>query len=213
MSETDNIWAKYVAKRDKKLRERLIIQYAPLVKYVVGRFPVNKPSILTEEDLLSHGIVGLIQAVERFDPTRGVKFETYAIPRIRGAIIDGLRTLDMAGRSTWRKAKELERTLMRLEKELDRHPTDEEVAQAMGLNIAKFQQLLCETGIVTISLDTLFSFDDSGEQTSRLVIIENTDSANPELEAEKSEIRDTLREALRRLPERERLLLALYYHA
>src|ERR671929_1064547 len=126
-SELESLWARLCATRDPALRERLIMQYAPLVKYVVGRMAVSMPGVLTHEDLLSYGTIGLIQAVDRFDPAHGVKFETYAIQRIRGAIIDAVRSLQPRSRDTYRRARELEDAYDALTQRLGRTPDDEEV--------------------------------------------------------------------------------------
>src|SRR5438105_5359470 len=135
MMSTDDLWIQYAATRDPGLRERIIMQYAPLVKYVVGRLAINLPTIVDSDDILSYGTIGLMDAIERFDSTRGIKFETYAIARIRGAIIDGLRSLDQIPRTTRQRGREIERAITQLEADLGRPPTDEEVAAHLGLDI------------------------------------------------------------------------------
>ncbi len=128
------LWERYFHERDPQVREQLILQYAPLVKYVMGRLAISLPAILDYEDVLSFGTIGLIEAVERFDHQKGVKFETYAISRIRGAIIDALRSLDRLPRSVRQKAREANEAILRLTNELGREPTDEEVAQALNVD-------------------------------------------------------------------------------
>src|SRR3990172_6824096 len=130
-------------------RDAAIRQYAPLVKYVVGRLAIGLPAILDYEDILSYGTIGLIEALDRFDGSKGVKFETYAISRIRGAIIDALRSLDRLPRSVRQKAKRLEQTTVSLTVELGREPTDAEIAQVMGMTQQQFNQMLVDSSWVT----------------------------------------------------------------
>ena len=144
-------------------RDAAIRQYAPLVKYVVGRLAIGLPAILDYEDILSHGTIGLIEALDRFDDSKGVKFETYAISRIRGAIIDALRVLDRLPRSVRQKAKKLEQIHASYALEHGREPTDEEVAAAMGLSIEQFNQTLVDCSWVTVSLDGLLDRDNNDD--------------------------------------------------
>src|ERR1043165_9334834 len=154
------LWNSFVAKRDPKLRERIIVQYAPLVKYVVGRLAINLPTIIDSDDVISYGTMGLIDAVERFDPTRGIKFETYAISRIRGAIIDALRSLDQIPRTARQRAREIEAAIVELESKLKRPPHDEEVAAHLGMAVDKYREACVRTNVSTLSLDSLLSSDD-----------------------------------------------------
>jgi RNA polymerase sigma factor for flagellar operon FliA len=125
---TQTLWLDYRASKDRGIRDRLILTYAPLVKYVAGRLGSGLPSHVEEEDLVSYGLLGLIGAIERYDPTRDVKFETYAIARIKGAIIDELRAMDWVPRSVRARARDIERAIAELEKKHMRAPTDEEIA-------------------------------------------------------------------------------------
>src|SRR5690606_13096175 len=143
------------ADRDPAVREQLILQYAPLVKYVMGRLAISLPSILDYEDILSFGTIGLIEAVERFDHEKGVKFETYAISRIRGSIIDALRSLDRLPRSVRQKAREANEAILRLTNELGRDPTDEEVAAALDVPAEAYRKTQIEASWITVSLDSL----------------------------------------------------------
>ena len=129
--DTQTLWHEYRATRDRGVRDRLILTYAPLVKFVAGRLGSSLPSHVDEQDLVSYGLLGLIGAIERFDPDREIKFETYAIARIKGAIIDELRSLDWVPRSVRTKAREIERANAKLEHELHRAPTDKEMADAL----------------------------------------------------------------------------------
>src|ERR671939_665931 len=126
-SELDGLWARLHATRDPALRERMIVQYAPLVKYVVGRMSVSMPGLLASEDIVGYGTVGLIQAVDRFDPSVGVKFETYAIRRIKGAIIDAIRSLQQLSRDAARRRRDLDHAYDELVQTLGRMPTTREV--------------------------------------------------------------------------------------
>src|SRR5436190_3765208 len=142
LSEIEHNWIQFRASRDPKLRDKLILQYAPLVKYVVGRTAVSLPGLLSSEDILSYGTIGLIQAVDRFDPSQGVKFETYAIRRIRGSIIDAIRSLHPLSRDTNRRGREIEQAYDELIQGLGRMPDDVEVAEHLGLTINEFRTQL-----------------------------------------------------------------------
>src|SRR3954447_9824175 len=157
------LWEWYAESRDTVLCERLILQYAPLVKYVMGRLAISLPGILDYEDILSFGTIGLIEAVERFDNEKGVKFETYAISRIRGSIIDALRSLDRLPRSVRQKAKESTQAILQLTGDLGREPTEAEVAQSLGLDVETYRKHLVDAAWVTVSLDAIGSSDDEEE--------------------------------------------------
>ena len=129
----EEVWQKYRLSRDKALRDRLILNYAPLVKYVAGRISTSLPAHVDEGDLVSYGLLGLIGAIERYDPGREIKFETYAISRIKGSIIDELRSLDWVPRSVRSRAREIERAMLELENRFKRPPSDEEVANEIGI--------------------------------------------------------------------------------
>src|SRR6187200_2559037 len=131
--DTQALWQDYRATRDQAVRDRLILTYAPLVKFVAGRLGSSLPSHVDEQDLVSYGLLGLIGAIERFDPDREIKFETYAIARIKGAIIDELRSLDWVPRSVRTRAREIERAIVELERSLHRAPTDEEIGAKLGM--------------------------------------------------------------------------------
>ena len=133
-TQTERLWAEYTAHQSREVRDKLIIQYAPLVKYVAGRVGVGLPRNVEQSDLVSFGVFGLIDAIEKFDPARGYKFETYAIARIKGAILDELRSIDWVPRSVRSKARTLERAMAKLESQHHRTPTDDEVAAEMGVS-------------------------------------------------------------------------------
>ncbi|MGB4862426.1 MAG: FliA/WhiG family RNA polymerase sigma factor [Tepidiformaceae bacterium] len=192
-------------------RETAIQQYAPLVKYVVGRLAIGLPAILDYEDILSYGTIGLIEALDRFDDSKGVKFETYAISRIRGAIIDALRALDRLPRSVRQKAKKLDQIHASYVLEHGREPTDEEVAAAMGLTEQQYNQTLVDCSWVTVSLDGLLDRDsnDDGAAPTELPADPNEEDFTQRME--KRQMIDALTGAVKQLPEREWLIVSLYY--
>lgn len=208
------LWKRYKKTRSPELREQLILEYAPLVKHVAGRLAVMLPPHVEFDDLVSYGMFGLVEAVERFDFERGVKFETYAAARIRGAIIDGLRSADWVPRSVRQKARELEKELIRLESRLGRAATDDEIAEALGMTVQEYDRLLAElSGASLVSLDEVWVADPEEESQLRLLeTVSNESAASPEDTLEEKELERLLAEAIDRLPERERLVVALYYH-
>ena len=207
---TAELWERYIEGRDPVLREQLILQYAPLVKYVIGRLAISLPSILDYEDVLSYGTIGLIEAVERFDSTKGVKFETYAISRVRGAIIDALRALDRLPRSVRQKAKDAEAAITRLSATLGRDPTDTEVAQALGITLERYLHDIVDASWVTVSLEAVGPSDDDDGSPGEIAV-PDPDAEDITLGIEREELIGELTEAIRELPEREQVVLSLYY--
>ena len=191
-----------------------MVAYSPLVKYVAGRMSSGLPAHVEESDLISYGLGGLISAIERFDLTREIKFETYAITRIRGAIIDELRTLDWVPRSVRAKAREIERANMKLEGRFQRAPTDEEMATELELSVDDFQEALVQISNSTIvALDELWSVSDAtGDSISLLDTRPDRGAPDPQQLVDQSELRDRIADAIAALPEREKLVVALYYY-
>ncbi len=212
--ELNDLWKRYKSSGDERARERLVVAYSPLVKYVAGRMGSGLPAHVEEADLISYGLGGLISAIERFDLTREIKFETYAITRIRGAIIDELRTLDWVPRSVRARAREFERVNMKLEAKLQRAPTDEEMATELAISVDEFQDALVQISNSTIvALDELWSSADaSGDQVSLLDTIADRDAPDPQMLVDETELRDRIADAIAALPEREKLVVALYYY-
>jgi RNA polymerase sigma factor FliA len=212
--ELQDLWRRYKATSDQRARERLVVAYSPLVKYVAGRMSSGLPAHVEEADLISYGLGGLISAIERFDLTREIKFETYAITRIRGAIIDELRTLDWVPRSVRARAREIERANMKLEAKLQRAPSDEEMAGELAMSVDEFQEALLQISNSTIvALDELWSVSDStGDQISLLDTLPDRGAPDPQLLVHQSEVRDRIADAIAALPEREKLVVALYYY-
>ncbi len=212
--ELQDLWRRYKASGDERARERLVLAYSPLVKYVAGRIGSGLPAHVEESDLISYGLGGLISAIERFDLSREIKFETYAITRIRGAIIDELRTLDWVPRSVRARAREFERVNIRLEARLQRAPTDEEMAAALEITLEDFQDALMALSNSTIvALDELWNVSDaSGDHVSLLDTLPDRGAPDPQTLVDESELRDRIADAIAALPEREKLVVALYYY-
>jgi RNA polymerase sigma factor FliA len=208
------LWQNYLTLKSPATREAIILRYAPLVKYVAGRVAIGLPSNVEFDDLVSFGVFGLMDAIEKFDPLRGIKFETYAIARIRGAILDGLRSNDWVPRSVRQKSRELERICAELENRLGRSATDQEISEAMGISVHEFYQLLSEVSCTTLSsLDELWLVHSNDDDTVRVLdLVRNNESEDPLHQVEMEEIKTTLASAIDCLPERERMVIALYYY-
>ncbi len=188
--------------------------YSPLVKYVAGRMGSGLPAHVEEADLISYGLIGLISAIERFEPAREIKFETYAITRIKGAIIDELRSLDWVPRSVRARAREIERANAKLEHKLQRAPTDEELAGELGITMDELQEALLRISNSTmVALDELWSVSDSsGDQISLRDTLRDPDAPDPAQILDATEVKDRLADSIASLPEREKLVIALYYY-
>jgi RNA polymerase sigma factor for flagellar operon FliA len=210
-SALNALWREFKRSGDPVLRERLILHYSPLVKYVAGRVGAGLPANVDQADFVSYGIFGLIDAIEKFDPDRAIKFETYAISRIRGAIIDELRALDWIPRSVRQKARLVEQAYTTLEGRLTRTPTDAEVAAEMGVGIDEFHAIFGQISQVNVvALDELLH---AGSETGdRLVdTLEDTTADDPVEVAESREMRHLLARAVNALPDREKTVVTLYY--
>ena len=213
--ETQALWREYRNNKDQHVRDRLILTYAPLVKYVAGRLGSGLPAHVDENDLVSYGLLGLIGAIERFDPDRDIKFETYAIARIKGSIIDELRAMDWVPRSVRSRARDIERAIGELERKLMRAPTDEEIAEKLGVTTDDLNDSLSEIGRSSIAaLDELWTISSGagGDQVALIDTIEDTHGPEPQSELAQTELREALGEAIARLPEREKLVVTLYYY-
>jgi RNA polymerase sigma factor for flagellar operon FliA len=208
------LWREFRATGDQGIRDRLIVTYAPLVKYVAGRLGSGLPAHVDDEDLVSYGLLGLIGAIERYDPDRDVKFETYAIARIRGAIIDELRALDWVPRSVRSRARDIERAIAELEGKLGRAPTDEEIAQKLGFSEEELNESLSEISRSSIAaLDELWTISGtSGDQVALIDTIEDPEAPDPQSSLSQTEMREAIADAIARLPEREKLVVTLYYY-
>lgn len=204
--EVTNWWERWFDTRDMVARDRLIEHYSPLVKFVAGRIGAGLPSSVDPGDLVSAGVFGLIDAVERFDPERGVKFETFAVPRIRGAVFDGLRSLDWVPRSVRSRAREVETAYSELEARLGRAPTDEELAGHLRISSAEFQKWLSSIASTTVGpLDRALA---AGAEPRSLA---GETPESPGALVEESDLRRLVRQEVMRLPEREKLVMSFYY--
>jgi RNA polymerase sigma factor for flagellar operon FliA len=212
--ELRELWSRYKKEGDEKARERLVLAYSPLVKFVAGRMSSGLPAHIEEADLISYGLLGLIGAIERFDPGREIKFETFAVARIKGSIIDELRSLDWVPRSVRAKAREIEAAHAKVERQLGRTPTDEEVSEELGVSMDDFQESLLQISNSSVmALDELWAVSDSsGDQVSLLDTMKDPSAVDPARELGVSELKDRLANAISRLPEREKLVVALYYY-
>jgi RNA polymerase sigma factor FliA len=212
--ELRDLWRRYKASGDERARERLVVAYSPLVKYVSGRMASGLPAHVEESDLISYGLVGLISAIERFELEREIKFETYAITRIKGAIIDELRSLDWVPRSVRSRARDIEKANSKLEHQHQRAPSDEEMAAELEMSVEDFQDALVQISNSTVAaLDELWSVSDaSGDQVSLLDTLQDPDAPDPAHVVDATDMKDRVADAISRLPEREKLVVALYYY-
>jgi RNA polymerase sigma factor for flagellar operon FliA len=214
VEDTLDLWRTYRRSRDRALRDRLILTYAPLVKYVAGRLGSGLPAHVDEGDLVSYGLLGLIAAIERYDPDRDVKFETYAISRIKGSILDELRAMDWVPRSVRSRAREIERAMTELESKLGRAPNDEEIAAKVGITTDELEGSLTDISRSSIAaLDELWTVSGSGGDSIALIdTIEDTQGPEPQSAFAQTEMREAIADAISRLPEREKLVITLYYY-
>ncbi len=207
--ELSVLWEKYLAdKTDKESRDKLIVQYIYLVRYAVGRVKVSLPSTISIEDIAGYGVEGLINAIERFSPQRNTRFETYALIRVRGAILDKIRSQDFLPRSLRRKIKEIKQATEYLKQELGRMPTTSEIANYLDMDVEKVTQIMSEDVVVTSIYDKKGNSEDSMEIIDT---IEDTNKLTPHEQMEEKNVKSDLQKALQRLPERERTLMVLYY--
>ncbi|MFA5802895.1 MAG: RNA polymerase sigma factor WhiG [Thermoleophilia bacterium] len=208
------LWRRYKEDADPKARDRLILNYAPLVKYVAGRMGTNFPSHVDESDLISYGLLGLIGAIERFDLSRNIKFETYAITRVKGSILDELRSLDWVPRSVRSMARQIEKSSASLENKLHRAPTDEELAKDLNLTMQEFHEALTRISSSSmVALEELWTISSTGTESVALIdTIEDKSSKDPAKVVDITEVKERLAHAISNLPEREKIVIALYYY-
>lgn len=208
-SELTELWDKYLAdKSNKQSRDALIVQYIYLVRYAVGRIKVSLPATISVEDITGYGVEGLINAVERFSPLKNARFETYALIRIRGAILDKIRSQDFLPRSVRKKIKEVKQVAEILKQEYGRVPTSSEIANYLNMDVEKVNTIMAEDVTITSIYDKRGSSEDSMEIIDT---IEDSTKLNPQERLEEKNVKTDLQKALLRLPERERVLMVLYY--
>ncbi len=207
-SKQQELWQQYIETRDPAIKEKLILEYAHIIKYVAGRLSIYFGSNVEYDDLVGYGVFGLIDAIEKFDITKGVKFETYASLRIRGAIIDSIRELDWVPRSLRQKNKELERVYAEVENDLGHAASDQEIADKLNISIDEFYKLLNE-----VNLSSLISLEEFLEQNYEVGVSVNGNSKEdrPEGYMEITELREILADAISKLPEKEKTVISFYY--
>jgi RNA polymerase sigma factor for flagellar operon FliA len=212
-NDVDALWAAFKEAGTRELRDQLILHYSPLVKYVAGRVAVGLPQNVDQSDLVSYGIFGLIDAIEKFDPSRGFKFETYAIARIKGAILDELRSIDWVPRSVRAKARAIEKAYGKLESHLHRAPTDVELADELELTDDQLQATLGQINLVgLVALDEMLSGGERGDSMTLGDTVASDPGEGPVAAYEVEEMRHILADAINRMPEREKIVLTLYYY-
>lgn len=208
--ELESLWARYLQdKVNKNLRDTLIVQYIYLTRYVVGRVKISLPPTFSVEDISSYGVEGLIDAIEKFSPDKGARFETYALMRIRGNIIDKIRSQDFLPRSARKKIKEVKDIQERLKQKFGRMPTSAEIGEVLELEKEKVDQILSEDTTIT----SLYDKKGSSEESLEIIdTIQDTSRLTPHEEMEEKDVKKELEKALKKLPERERMIMVLYYH-
>jgi len=206
------LWTDYKDTGSREARDRLIVHYSPLVKYVAGRVSAGLPQNIEQADLVSYGIFGLIDAIDKFDTDRQIKFETYAIARIKGAIIDELRAIDWVPRSVRAKARAVEKAYSTLEASLHRTPTDAEVAEQMQISVGELQTIFNQVSFVgLVALDEMLSGGDRGESSTLGDTLPDR-GEGPVAAFEVEEMKQILASAINRLGDREKIVLTLYYY-
>ena len=212
VTEDPNIlWVRYIQHSDYQARQSLILHYAPLVNGIVNSLSLPLPRSLEQDDLVSYGLVGLIDAVDRFDLSHQVKFETYAMQRIRGQIIDTLRSLDLLPRSTYRRSREIQAAVARLSQTLGGMPADSDIAEALGISLAEYRRWRMDADCTILSLDQPMKMQD-GEDLSLYDAIVDDQAASPSEAVDKQELQTQLIAAIQALPERDQIIISLYYN-
>ncbi|MCQ2604271.1 MAG: RNA polymerase sigma factor WhiG [Spirochaetia bacterium] len=205
-------WLEFSRSHDSKLREYFIKKYTPLVKYVVGKLAVSMHGSVDPDDLAGYGVFGLLDAVDKYDPEKNVKFKTYAVTRIRGAIFDEMRKMDWVPRSVRQKARDVEVAIQFLESTLGRPATDNEISQRLGMTVDEFQRTMQKISSTSIlSLNELRYSGDDNDQVAMVDGIEAPECFSPDVVAEREEIRRIIAAAITQLPEKEKKVLVLYY--
>jgi RNA polymerase sigma factor for flagellar operon FliA len=209
----EELWVSYKKKKDPLIRESFIKQYAPLVKYVAGKVAATMPHSVDFDDLVGFGVFGLIDAIDKFDPEKNVKFKTYAVTRIRGAIFDELRSIDWVPRSVRQKSKEIEEAIIETEAKLGRPATDAEIAGSMGLTDSEFAKTMLKvSGTSILSLSDVWYTADDSDKVSIGDSIESPSSLNPDAIIEREEIKRVIIQSIQELPDKEKKVLVLYYY-
>ncbi len=211
--EENKLWVKYKKTGDLESRNRLLLFFAPIVKFIAGRMAMNMPPNVEYEDLVGYGTLGLIDAIDKFDLSKGNKFKTYANSRIRGAILDELRASDWIPRSVRKKARDIERVIQGLESRLGRPASDEEIAKALDLSFQEYAELLSQiSGTAMLSLNDVWYIGKDDDEITVGDQVEDLESVTPDLQIERDEAKSTLKDIIMKLPEREKQVIFLYYY-
>jgi RNA polymerase sigma factor FliA len=209
--EANELWRVYALDRSNlSIRDKLVMHYLYLVKYTVGRLTLTLPNSISHDDIISYGTIGLLDAIRRFEPERGWKFETFAVNRIRGEVIDQLRSQDWVPRGVRKRSKQVSETLKLEEERLGRPPTDEEMAEALGVTVQRYTDMLNESNVLVLSLDEQLG-SDRDSNVSLLDTVADRNGHEPDGHIEEGDVSKYLASAITTLPEREKLLIALYY--
>ncbi len=207
------LWREYRATKKQDIRSYLVEKYSPLVKHVAGRVAIGMPQNVEFDDLVSYGVFGLLDAIEKFDPEREIKFKTYAMTRIRGSIFDESRSVDWIPRSIRQKAKQLEQVIGMLENKEGKTVEDEDIAKELGLSVDEYASLLTKlSGTSLVSLNDIWFLGDENDEVSFMETLESPANMNPDVIIEKEEIKNIIVEAIKTLPEKEKKVIVLYYY-
>ena len=211
--EEDRLWEEYRKTKSQALRDAFIRQYMPIVKYVAGKVSVGMPGSVEFDDLVGFGQFGLLDAIEKYDPSKNVKFKTYAVTRIRGAIFDELRQIDWVPRSVRQKSREIEDAINTLESRLGRTASDAEIAESLGVSEDDYHRIIMKvSGTSVLSLNDVWHNGDDAANASIGDSIESPSSMNPDAIVEREEIKKVIVQAINELPEKEKMVIVLYYH-
>jgi len=210
-SKIDLLWQQFKENRVPEIREKLILFYAPMIRKVVSRMGLHPDGAIDWDDLLNYGIFGLMDAVDRFEPERGITFETFASLRVRGAVLDALRQQDPLGRLARRRVRSAKEAIQQLSAEFGRTPTDQQVAEAIGLTEEQYKQVLQDSSFMILSLDQPTYDNDDGHALNLAETLEDTGAASVMDQVEEEEMRERLSQSLQKLSRREQILLSLYY--
>lgn len=211
--QLEELWKQYKANEDPQFKDKLILHFLPLVKYIAGRMAITMPSHIDSDDLISSGIIGLVKAIERYDLNCGTQFETYATTRIKGAILDELRSLDWVPRSVRGRAKVLEKVYVLLEEKLGRIPTDEETAEYLGISTEELSEWIkYATPTPIVSLNAVLNSGDDDKPLQVIDTLEDSKHKSPLSVTEQKEIQGFLAESINDLNTQEKMVIILYYY-
>jgi len=212
-SDETDLWKEYKSTKNADIRSYLVEKYSPLVKHVAGRIAVGMPQNVEFDDLVSYGVFGLLDAIEKFDPVREIKFKTYAMTRIRGSIFDELRSVDWIPRSIRQKAKQLEQIIAQLENQDGKKVDDEAIAKELGVSVNELNSLMTKlSGTSLVSLNDIWFLGDENDEVSFMETLESPQNLNPDQIIEKEEIKNIIVDAIKTLPDKEKKVIVLYYY-